>query len=84
MSEFGIVGFDRIGLAFVGQRLMVSWIVDQRVISGELIGVILYCLGTAVEHGLHNVCGPFPDHIPADNTMCPPIYLGDDVDDVFF
>ncbi len=84
MPKFSIVCFHRIGLTFVGKRPMVSRIIDQRLIGGELIGVVRYRLRAAVKHGLHNVCGSFPDDVPAHNTMRLSVYLRDDVDDVFF
>lgn len=83
VTQFGIVCLNRIRLAFVRERLMATRIVNQRVIGGEFVGIVSAGLGTAVQHGLHGLRGPFPDHIPPDNAPRDPIDLSYDVDAVF-
>ena len=52
MPQFGIVGFDRISVAFVGVSAPLAGEIDERFVGRESIGIMLFCLGRTVEHGL--------------------------------
>ena len=84
MAEFGIVTFDRIGLTLVGQRLMMAGIVDEVRIGGELIGVVLGCLGCPVKQGLQAFRLAVIGHLVGNDAAGGPVYLCDEVDARFF
>src|SRR5688572_4076962 len=58
--------------------------IKQRAVGDKRIGIILTRKGRAIQHGLEIRRRAFPNDIPADNTVCRPIYIGDDVHLVFF
>ena len=84
MSEFGIVAFDRIGLAFVGQGLMLAGVVDQVGVSGQLIRVILARGGRAIEQGLQAFWLAVSGDVVGNDAAAGAIYLRDEVDPLFF
>ncbi len=84
VAEFGIVALDGVGLAFVGQGVMVARIVDQRLV--ERVGfrvVLLSLLRAAVKDRLHRLAVAFPHCCPADNAARRPVNKGYDVGGVF-
>ena len=52
VSQLGIVGFDRISVAFFGVRAPLAGEVDERFVDRECIGIMLFCLERTVEHAL--------------------------------
>ena len=56
MAQVGIYALDRVGLAFVRKSLVASRIVDQRVVGGEIVRVVLLGLWTSIENSLQVVC----------------------------
>jgi hypothetical protein len=68
MTQFSMVGFDGIGLAFVGDGLVLTGRLDERLVEGEGIGIVLVSLWAAVQHGLKRFWGSLRDHGPAHNT----------------
>jgi hypothetical protein len=55
----------------------------ERLVGLELIGIVATGFGGAVQHLLQIFLGPFPDHIPAHNTVRGTVNVGHDVDLVF-
>ena len=62
---------------------MKCWIVNERVVGGELVTEVEVGLWTTIQHSLHNLFSPFPDHIPTDNTVGSTVNRSQDVGFVF-
>lgn len=74
MAQFRIIGLNGIGFAFVRHVFMMTRKINQRAIGIEQVAVVLLGARAAVEHGLHDRCRPFPDHIPAHKAPCRPVH----------
>lgn len=83
MPQFGVITFDGVSLALVRQRFMLTGMIDQVGIGGELIGVLLAGGRRRVEHGLQTLRLAVEGHIVGDHTARGAISLGDDVDPFF-
>lgn len=84
MSTFSIISFDRKGLRFVGQSLMLTGKVDKSLIGRELVAVVPLSLRTAIQHGLKHRLRPLNDNLPGNNAARGAVNKGYDVDFVFF
>ena len=78
-----VIRLDAIGLALARRNVMTARIIHQALIESKGVGVVLCRLEALLDHVLHPLHGPLPDHIPPDNAQCGPIYLCDEVDPVF-
>ncbi len=83
VPQFGIVDFDRISVAFVGVSAPLAGEIDERFVGRESIGIMLFCLGRTVEHGLPGGVVTGKNDIPTDDTAAVTVYVGDDVCFIF-
>jgi hypothetical protein len=44
MAQFGIIGFNRVGLALIGQGLVLAGIINERIIGRKLVRILVECL----------------------------------------
>lgn len=83
VTEFGIIGFDSVGLAFVGEGLVQTRMINECVIGRKFITEVEPRGRCLVHDSLHDLGGAFPDDIPPDNTATGTVYRRHKVDDVF-
>jgi hypothetical protein len=83
MAQRGIVGLDAVGLALARCNGVVPRIVDQRLLSGEGVGVGLPGRLCALDGLLQHLPRALPDHCPAHDAAGRPIHCGHDVAGVF-
>ena len=84
MPQFGVAPFDRIGLALVGQRLMLAGIVNEVGVGWQLVGVVLSGLRRPIEQRLQTLRFPVIGHIVGNDAARRAVYLRDEVDALFF
>lgn len=84
MAQLGVVAFDRIGLTFVGQRLMLAGVIDQVGVGGQLIRVILARRGRGVAQGLQPLWLAVSGDVVGDDAAAGALYRRDEVDPLFF
>ena len=84
MAQFGMAAFHRVRLALVGQRLMLTRIVDQLGGDAEGIAVGRLSLWTLIAHRLKGGFRPFCQHAPVDHTARLTLDWRHDVDLAFF
>lgn len=80
MAQFGIVGFDGIGLAFTFRDFVATPVIPQPVVSLESITEIMFGLGCLIDQGLAGWLRAFPDHVPAQMAAGLPVDQRQDVD----
>ena len=83
MPQVSVDAFDREGLALVCESAVAPGIVDQRVVGGEVITVVLVSLWGAIQKSLYHLGSALFDHSPADNTARRPVDNGHEVPFVF-
>lgn len=83
VSQFGIAGFDRIGVCFASRDLVSAEVIPQVVISLPRIAVIVFGFGRCVDQRLDGWLRAFPDHFPAQKTARVPVDDRQDEDPVF-
>jgi hypothetical protein len=84
VTQFGIVTFNRIGLALVRQHPVLSRISVHKRISGKGVTEEDARLGRFINHLLQEGLAPIWLHRPIDDAACIPINMGYDEDLVFF
>ena len=83
MAQVGIDGFDRVGLALVVHRGMLSPI-TQLAVDERGVGEVPLSMWRTVNHTLQDFGCAFPHHVISDDTARGSIYGRDDVSLRFF
>jgi len=83
VTQFSIISFNGIGLAFIGQGGVKARGINQCFVSSKGIRVILMGKWAAVKHGLHILTGALLHDIPAYNAVSGAVNIGQDEDFVF-
>ncbi len=84
MTELRIIALDRVGLALVGQRLMLARVVDEVRGGGQLVGVVLSGGGRGIEQGLEPLRLAVRGDVVGDDAAAGAVSLRDEVDALFF
>jgi hypothetical protein len=84
VAQFGIIPLHREGLRLAFRNYVPTRIVCQQIVGCESIAVVHPRRWTLVDHPLHVHGIPFPDYIAANEAAGAPVYLGYDVDLLFF
>jgi len=84
MTEFCIICFDRVSLRLALGDFIATKMVPEGSIGVESITVIPFGFGTIIDNLLKVILSTFPDNLPAQEAARCPIYIGYEVDPVFF
>lgn len=80
VAQLRVVRFHRVGLALVGQRLMVTGIIHQVGVARHLVRVVLARGGCGVEHRLQALQLEVIGDLIGDDAARGAVHLGDEVD----
>ena len=83
MTEFGVIGFDRISIGFALRNFISAQVIPKPLIGIKPITVVLFCFRRLVNDLLDGFLGAYPDHCPAQNTSGFAVDNGQNVDFVF-
>lgn len=84
MTQFSIVGFDRVSVGFPLRDFIHPPVIPQAIIGIKSIAVVALGFGRFIHHLLDHFLGSLPDHFEAQIAAGEAIYDRDDVDLVFF
>ena len=83
MSQLSITGFNGEGVCLALRNFISAHVIPKAIIGIKGVTVIVFGFRRCVYHVLDGLLSAFPDHFPAQEAACLPIYDGGDVDPVF-
>ena len=83
MPQLGVLPFHRVGLTLVGQRRVLARVVDEILLGGRLVRVILLGRRRHVEQRLQALWLPVVGHVIGDDAAAGALYLSDEIDPLF-
>jgi len=83
MAQFCIICFHGVGLGFAFRDFITTVMVPERGICIKSITEVPFGFWSIIDNGLKIIPSAFPDNLPAQNTACGPVYIGQEVDSVF-
>ncbi|MBS4061449.1 MAG: hypothetical protein KG029_13705 [Bacteroidetes bacterium] len=70
MSQFSIIGFDRMGFSFALGNIIPAKVTPKPLISIETITEIPLCFGSPIYDLLNGLLCEAPSNQPSQNTAC--------------
>lgn len=83
MAQFGVSGFDRIGVGLALRDFIHTQVIPQAIIGFKGVAVITLRLGSGIHQLLEGSLGALPDELKAQVAAGEAIYDRDDEDLVF-
>jgi hypothetical protein len=83
MTEFGIIGFNRISIRLTLRNCISAEVIPEPLIRIKTITVVPLCFWRQINDLLDGILGTYPDHRPTQNTAGFAVYDSQNVNSVF-